>query len=51
MLDSIDFILILSDERMWLPSEKKLIDQEVFRRDTSTPVLYFAVRYIVLLVN
>ncbi|CAF3334463.1 unnamed protein product [Rotaria sp. Silwood1] len=35
-----------NDERMWLPSDKKLFDQEVFKRDSSPPVLYFAVRFV-----
>ncbi|UJR25952.1 hypothetical protein I4U23_007300 [Adineta vaga] len=35
-----------NDERMWLPSDKKLLDQEVFKRDTSSPTLYFAVRFV-----
>lgn len=30
---------------MWLPTDKKLFDQEVFKRDSSAPILYFAVRY------
>lgn len=33
-----------SDERMWLPSDKKLFDQEIFKRDSSIPLLYFSVR-------
>lgn len=36
--------LFFSDERMWLPSDKKLLDQEIFKRDSSTPILNFAVR-------
>jgi hypothetical protein len=35
-----------SDERLWLPLDKKLFDQEVFKRDSSPPILYFAVRYL-----
>jgi hypothetical protein len=38
------YIVIDSDERMWLPSDKKLFDQEIFKRDSSPPTLYFAVR-------
>lgn len=33
-----------SDERMWLPTDKKLLDQEIFKRDSSSPTLFFAVR-------
>ncbi|CAF3594973.1 unnamed protein product [Adineta steineri] len=35
-----------NDERMWLPSDKKLFDQELFKRDSSPPILYFAVRFV-----
>ncbi|CAF3275197.1 unnamed protein product [Rotaria socialis] len=35
-----------NDERMWLPSDKKMLDQEIFKRDSSPPVLYFAVRFV-----
>ncbi len=38
------FFFISSDERMWLPLDKKLFDQEIFKRDSSPPILYFAVR-------
>ncbi|CAF0775213.1 unnamed protein product [Adineta ricciae] len=35
-----------NDERMWLPADKKLLDQEIFKRDSSTPTFYFAVRFV-----
>lgn len=35
-----------NDERMWLPNDKKLFDQEIFKRDSSTPLLYFSVRFV-----
>ncbi|CAF3502946.1 unnamed protein product [Rotaria sordida] len=35
-----------NDERMWLPSDKKLFDQEVFKRDSPSPIIYFAVRFV-----
>jgi hypothetical protein len=35
-----------NDERMWLPLDKKLFDQEIFKRDSSPPILYFAVRFV-----
>ncbi len=38
-----------SDERLWLPLDKKLFDQEVFKRDSSPPILYFAVRYFIFI--
>jgi len=37
-----------NDERMWLPTDKKLFDQEIFKRDSSPPpTLFFAVRFVI----
>lgn len=45
-INNFNLIYILSEERMWLPTDKKLFDQEIFKRDSSPPMLYFAVRYM-----